>query len=181
MTTPVVALEDRVYRKYTPADVDRGLLELAHVGNAAQASRNLQEQGLDIPGDTLRSWTRSHAERYSVIRTEVKEKAEEGLIHDFREIAQLAVQAERLALEKTIEQLEGDNAKDPSSAARNAATVKGITVANMLTLDGRPSVITQTRQASDIIAELVKIAPNVFRVDSTVTDVISPAPLEDTT
>lgn len=163
---------------YPPATVDEALLELALSGSTERASLNLKARGVDVPGRTLRVWRQTKRDRLQEIQTQLAPQIEELIVSEARTSAMLAAEVEREALKQTLTQLKAGQAKDPSTSARNASTVKGINVDKMLTLSGRPSVIHETRQASDIIAELVKIAPNVFQVDSEVTEITSPATTE---
>lgn len=143
----------RVPSNYPPETIERGLMEVALAGgNVALASRRLKDRGHDIASTTLGYWVNvSRAGRYAEVAAEHAAKVEEVIVREARENAMKAAEVERLALDKTVEQLEKGQLKDASTAARNAATVKGINVDKTLIMTNRPNQITETRQADDIL------------------------------
>jgi len=78
------------------------------------------------------------------------------LVDGARTSALLAARLEQAALEAAVEQVEAGEAKDPATVARNAAVTKGINVNPVLKLTGRPTVITEYRNADDILDSLFK-------------------------
>lgn len=62
------------------------------------------------------------------------------------------------------------NAQAFSNAAKNAALVLGIATDKKLTLEGRPTVITEHRDAEDILKALSTVAPGLV-IDSTADEI----------
>ena len=153
-----VEIEPARSRKYKPEEVERALLELAVLGgNSGEASRRLRDVGIEINARLLRLWrTETHERRYREICAENAREIEEAVIQECRESAMLAARVERAALQATLDQIESGDLRDPASAARNAATVKGINLDKMLVLSGRPNEITGKLSPDDMLAQLVR-------------------------
>jgi hypothetical protein len=145
-------------RKYTPEEVEKALLALALVGgNSGEASRRLKGANIEISPRLLRLWRSGlHARRYAELAQEYAREVEETIVQEARETAILAAEVERLALAKTLEQLEAGEIRDAAAAARNAATVKGINVDKLLTLSGRPNQIIEQSNPDEILAHLIR-------------------------
>lgn len=123
--------------------------------HSVTAHDRLAEQGLHVDPRLLRYWrTRIYPERYRDIADTHAVLIEQVIVQQARETALLAAEVERIALEETRAQIERGELKDASTAARNAATVKGINVDKFLGLSGRPTHITETRDAAAIIRSL---------------------------
>jgi hypothetical protein len=145
-------------RKYTPEQVEKALLELALVGgNSGEASRRLEGVGIKVSARLLRLWRSGlHAKRYGQLAQEHARQVEETIVQEARETAILAAEVERLALAKTLEQLEAGEIRDAAAVARNASTVKGINVDKLLTLSGRPNQIVEHGNPDELLAQLIR-------------------------
>src|SRR5215210_4027726 len=124
---------------YTSEEIGRGLLQLAVHGSARKAARELAAQGHKISESTLRTWKVRHAERFREIATRDAKRVREAMAQECLETAHEAGETEREALAKTREQLKDGSVKDASTAARNAAVVKGISLDHSLKLRGEPT------------------------------------------
>lgn len=144
---------------YMPEEIERGLLELAITGGRpVLAIRRLEASGQLPDGlneGTLRYWRdQSHSERYQELATQHARRVEDTITQQARETALLAAEVERQAIEATAVQIATGQIKDASTAARNLSTVKGINVDKLLTLTGRPTQITHTLSAEEVLREL---------------------------
>ena len=146
---------------FSQEDIDRSLEALvAWAGNGEEAIRWLQENN---PGDwriptstTLRHWSRTtHWERFEQIREQWSTMRERSISNDMRDAAQEAVEAQRLAVVRARERLEAGRDDDPARSAANLARVAQSNVDKLLALTGRPSQITESRNAEEILRSLV--------------------------
>ena len=149
-------------RRYTEGEIERGLFALAICGDGTAASRQLATQGQKIPARTLNHWKVAHAERFRETAKRHIQEIREVIAQEQIEIAHVAGEAERLAIAKTRGQLADGSVKDASTAGRNLAVQKGIALDHSLKMRGEPTVVHEHRQAEDIIANLKRIAPQVF-------------------
>lgn len=151
-------IERRPHERYTPEQIDRGLLEVAVCGNAALASKRLAAEGLEIDDRLLRMWrSEIHAGRYAEIAAEQAPKIEATIVEAARRIAQRAAEIELKALDRTEEQLDAGDVKDPAAVARNLAVAKAVNIDKTLTLESRPSQISEVRRPEEIIRSLEKL------------------------
>lgn len=145
-------------REYTMDDVSRALnAMLAFGGSATAAHRALKESfELEIPVSTLRSWKESvHAEAYAGLQNEHGAALEQAMVREIRDIARAAGHAERLAVEKVIEEMSKENSRlDPATVALNMAKIKDTNVNKLLALTGRPQEITEHRSPADLLRAL---------------------------
>jgi hypothetical protein len=130
---------------------------IAWAGNATAASRYLKaEKVIAITGATLNNWRQErYAAKYEEMREKYAAQLEKQIEGDLREMAALAMQAERLAIQKAKEQLEAGEEKDPARAAANLARVAQSSVDKLMTISGRPTVITEQRNVEEILRGLV--------------------------
>ena len=143
----------------TEADITTGLMAMiAWGGNALAASRSLKAQGkMNIAAPTLTSWAKErYPQRYQELREKYAPQLEAQLAHEFRDVAMLAVEVERLALEKAKTRLKAGDDMDPSRTAANSATVADKMSSKLLALTGRPTSIREDRSAEEIIRRLVQ-------------------------
>jgi hypothetical protein len=105
---------------------------------------------------TLRKWRDStHSERYAQLQADHGKDIEEAMVRDTRDLARAAAIAERLAIEKTIDELEADRSRiDPAQAAVAMSKVKQSNIDKMLALTGRPQSITEHRNATELLRAL---------------------------
>lgn len=153
--------------------VTAGLMAMiAWAGNASAASRQLAREGTwQISAAVLTQWRTLHGARYDQLREKYAGQMEANLAHEFRDVARLAVEVERLALEKTVAGLVSGEERDPSRAAANAARVAQSSTDKLLSITGRPTQITETRGLQEILRSLaakgVLQLPEVTDADST--------------
>ena len=142
---------------FSEEDLTTALMSLvAWAGNASAAARYLKsEKGISVSVATLCDWKVRHGERYDELREKYQAQLEGNLAHELRDCARLAVEVERLALEKTRERLEAGKERDPSRAAANLAMVAAKSTDKLMTLTARPTQITENRDATEILRSLV--------------------------
>lgn len=143
----------------TEEEVNTILVALAAWGGQINpASKYLKaEKGIAISPATLKDWKTRYGERYDRLREQNSASAEGTLAHEMREVALLAVGAERLAVEKTVERLESGEETDTARAAANLSRVAQSSVDKLMSLTGRPTQITETRDAFEIMRKLVQM------------------------
>jgi hypothetical protein len=148
-------------KRYTEEHIRRGLLTLAiHAGNSEDAADTLKQAGLTIPARTLRDWKQcQYPELYREIHDTHGHEIEQALVPELRDTAILAAHGTRRGVEKSIEQLESGQAKDPSTVARNLATVAGISIDKLYLATDRPGLITEHRDAAEILRSLASKVP----------------------
>jgi hypothetical protein len=129
---------------------------VAWAGNHSAASRALKDQNIDLTPTTLSLWTReTYAARFQEMREKYSEQLEQQLIHEYRDVARLAVDVQRLALDKATTRLERGDDGDPGRTAANAARVAQAMTDKMLSLSGRPTSIREDRNLNEIMRSLV--------------------------
>lgn len=128
---------------------------IAWAGNASAASRYLKsEKDLLISPGVLSAWKTQHAIRYDELREQYAGQMESNLAHEFRDVARLAVDVQRLALEKATARMLAGDEHDPARVAANAARVAQSNTDKLLSLTGRPTQITETRNLGEILRSL---------------------------
>lgn len=148
-----------------------GLLALAVcAGNAQEAQRRLKAQDIDVGASTLREWTGRYPLRYRHAQDQQAPLVEADVIRQARETALEIGRVMQKAIEKTEEQLDSGELRDPSKAVHYLAGARKATIDNMLVLDGRPNkIVTSDRTVEQLIDAIAKKAgiklPEV--VDST--------------
>lgn len=157
----------RPAKTFTEAEIDRCLTELAfHQGVAAPASRALKENhGISISPNKLIEWRDdTYVDRYERNRealvVRLAEEAE-GLAHEYAAI-------ERQVAARLRDSVDEIDPRDLAGTLRNVSTARGISLTNANVLRGRPTSITETRGAEDIMRAL---AYKLGVVDSTATEV----------
>jgi hypothetical protein len=142
--------------QYSHEEIETGLMAMiAWVGNASAASRYLQsEKQLTISPGTLNNWKQIHAIRYDELREKYAAQMESQIAHELRDVARLATDVQRLALQRASERLEAGEDDDPSRSAANAARVSQSNIDKLLSLTGRPTQITETRNLGEILRSL---------------------------
>lgn len=141
--------------RYSPEEIDRGLLALALAGgNAMRASRELEALGHPVPWRTLYNWRDKHAQRLSELRTEHAPKIEALIVREARDSALLAAQVEQAGLARLQDNIDDIDLKDLSKTVKDASVSKAVNVDQVLKLEGRPTQIVENRQASDLIRKL---------------------------
>jgi hypothetical protein len=96
-----------------------------------------------------------HAEAYAGLQNEHGAALEQAMVREVRDIARAAGYAERLAVEKVIEEMSKPTSRlDPATVALNMAKIKDTNVNKLLALTGRPQEITEHRSPSDLLRAL---------------------------
>ena len=129
----------------------------AWAGNVTQAHRTLLEEGLDIPPSTLKSWIRGgpHQEEYERIREETKNDLEQFQIRQLRQVAIRSTDVQMLAIEKAEAALEANQDRQPAQTAANLSKVTQVATDKLQLLTGKPTSITDHRDATEILRGLV--------------------------
>ena len=146
-----------IHNPYTEAEITEGLMAvIAWAGNASAAARSLKAQGkMEVSSTTLLEWMRErHAAKYEELREKYADQLEAQLIHEYRDVARLAVEVQRTGLEKAKSRLEDGKDQDPARTAANAATVADKMTRNMLSLSGRPTSIREDRNLNEVLRSL---------------------------
>lgn len=146
---------------FSQEEIDQALTAMvAYAGKAHTAVKYLATNGnpdLRVPtGVTLLDWSRTtHWERYEQIRETWAAKVELTVANDMRDAAREAIEVQRIAVEKTRERLEAGRDDDPARSAANLARVASTNTDKLLSLTGRPSQITESRNVNEILRSLV--------------------------
>ena len=142
---------------YTQEEIDDALTALiAYAGNASGACRYLESEGKRSPGAThLKAWAQTtHWERYEELRDKFAEKHENTLANNYRDAARFATEVTMLAVEKAKERLEKGKDEDPARSAAALAKVGQGSTDKLLSLTGRPTQITETRDIGPLLRSL---------------------------
>ena len=137
-------------RSYTPEDVTRALVTLAVTGSPRQTSERLE-----IPESTLRRWRDNvHADQYRQLQRDHAAKLEQVIVEQVREAALVSGAIEREALDRLAQNLHKLEPRDLANTIKNLKLTQGISIDKMLALTGRPTVITEHRNADELVAKL---------------------------
>ena len=151
-------------RQYSTEERTRSLLSLAsRAGNVKAALRDLKEQGLEVPEQTLRDWGGS--EEYERIRHKYGHKLEEFVIAEIRERMVEQSELEKLAAQKTREALENGQVRDPARTMRDVAAAKSQNIDKLRVMTGRPTDITEHRSVDELVKALVSLGIATESVD----------------
>lgn len=148
---PIVHTRSGAAAKYSQTEVESALLAVVMEGGVVRRAAEL----VGVPAATLSRWVnQEHYQRYSELRVkhgpELEKRAVEGLLNFVRR----AEDAKYLALEKTIDELESGDTKDPGATLRNIATAQGISVTKILELSGRPTSTVMHKSPAELMARL---------------------------
>ena len=145
---------------YSPEVVQTALVVLAAVnGNATRASYALSHQkGIRVHPATLRHWSKiSHADRYLEIREAASAHLEQRLAQDLLDVAMIATDAERSAVELAQRRIQSGKEDDPARAAANLSRVSQSAIDKMLGLTGRPVHSNENQDVEALLRGLVSI------------------------
>lgn len=136
----------------TSDDITHCLLELAfHNNNATRASKKLRADGWKVDRFTLLELRKKHPDRYERAR-EAQRTA--SMADDAEELAHTYAGIERKAADMLEDQIHELEPKELAATLRNVATARGISIQNASALRGRPTHITESRDASQIMRAL---------------------------
>lgn len=137
-------------------EVQLGLRVLALCnGEAAQASRLLKSEGVDIPRNTLTGWKNgTHAHRYLEMLHEHQQEISSRTADTAMQLAGRAQQGSADLVEETIKRKEEIEPKD---LARSALALTQVTAEQVRTgrlLREQPTSISEVREPNELIEEL---------------------------
>lgn len=155
-----------------PLSIERALTAVAVLPTLADAVAQLKDEGYTTTEVQLENWRKSKAERYEEIRSELAPLLERHLANDMRSNAHLTVECERLVLEGAMKQIkEGRvSANEMPRMARDFSQVKAQSIDKLMTLEERPTHITENRTIEELGRSLVGLGVAEF-VDSTATEI----------
>jgi hypothetical protein len=167
-----------VRRQYTLEEKELALRMLALSGVRYEQTINLLNEHTDLKGvakQTIEYWAKvSHRDRFEEIRTEVSSQVAQRVANQAEQIMLAIGDVELLALQKTREQLEAGEAKDPAAVMRNLATAKALNNDKISApVRGRPTVIHADRSADEIMRALKALEPNLI-IEGTAEEVEDP-------
>jgi hypothetical protein len=149
-------------KKYTPAEIDKGLSAYILSGDsatkAAELLRSYDGSGAPVR-QTITYWAEKHSDRLHELREELHPQIAKKIAADAEGMAIRLAQAEVALAEKLVEALERDElpAKELSGALRNITTSKALQVDKLSSpLRGRPTVIHGTKDPADMLADLAR-------------------------
>jgi hypothetical protein len=152
-----VGANQHTFVPYTEQEITDVLMAvIANAGNCAAAERSLREQGKRAPKPgTISQWVKyAHAGQYMELRDKYAEQIEGQLVHEYRDVIARATEGAKLAIDSAVTALESGFDKEPSRTAANLATVADKYTRDMLTLQGRPTRITENRDVNEIVRAL---------------------------
>ena len=159
----------KTLQRYTKADISKGLLSLvAWAGSATDARKSLLSEGLDIPTSTLRSWAKeTHRDEYERLRGEYGAQMEDLLVKNYRDMAVRASSVQMKAIEEAEKRLDRGADQDPARTAASLAKVSQVSTDKLMSLTGRPTVITETRGMAEILRSLAVKVPGLVIEETT--------------
>lgn len=143
---------------YTQEEIDEVLATLiGFAGNASAAHRHLQAEGKRTPTPpTIREWAQTaYWERYEELREKYAQKVEGRLVNDMLDVSRQLVEATQLAAERAVERLKANKDDDPGRTASNLSMAGSRMMDKRLSHLGRPTRITENRDATEILRSLV--------------------------
>jgi hypothetical protein len=136
-------------------DWELALTALATAPTPEQAVEYLKEyHDRQTTVAVLEGFRRARPERYEQVRRQLTPRLEQELTDGLLDNARLATIATNMAIKRTMELLERGVCRDPSKVARDLADVQAKSVDKKLSLEGRPTQITETRNPEEIIRAL---------------------------
>ena len=152
---------------FTAEEVDNALTAvIAYSGNVWAAIRYLDEQGMRHPSDpVLRGWIKTkHWERYEELREKFAAKRETTLVNNYLDVSIRATEAMDKAVDRAIEKLEKDEDNDPGRTAANLMMVARAATDKRLTMQGKPTQISENRDATQILRGLMARYPQLIQL-----------------
>lgn len=143
---------------YNAEEITDALMAMiASAGSATRAKALLEQQEKRAPAvGTLREWvTHTHWQQYQELRDKWAAQIETGIVNDYRDAIRSALEAELLAIEKAKERLENNKDEDPARTAANLARAAQSSTDKMMTMQGKPTQISETRDVMEIMRGLV--------------------------
>lgn len=138
-------------------DADTAMQTLAALyGDARAAAKVLWEMdGQDVSPELLESMRKgSHRGVYTRHADVLAPHLEDAIVREMREVAGRSLQLERRLLSKIEKDLDDGQVQDPAKALTAVSKTKQTSVDKLLALTGRPTTITETRDAAQIVKKL---------------------------
>ncbi|CAB4171649.1 hypothetical protein UFOVP1346_25 [uncultured Caudovirales phage] len=150
-------------KRYTQAEVTQGLMAMVGwAGSASDAVKSLKVDGLEIPSSTLRSWTKeTHRDEYEELRGKYAGQMEDLLVKNYREMALRSSAVQMKAIEAAERRLDLGADTDPARTAAALSKVSQVSTDKLMSLTGRPTVITETRGMNEILRSLASKVPGL--------------------
>jgi len=154
--------------KYTALEVEQGLHAVAlSSGNIPRALKLLAEQDAEIPESTLREWVgKTHAERYSRVCDEVLPRVYGAMAQQSEDAAMRLAEVETQLAERMSEESDNLKAGEVAGALRNVTVAKAVNVDKASLIRGRPTAITERRDASELLRSLASRFSGMVKVDN---------------
>ena len=117
------------------------------------------EHNITVTPKKLEGLVRAKPEQYEELRERVAPLKEQALVHNMLDNALYASDVTRLAMEQLVERLQAGRIKPEylSRVARDIADVQTKAIDKQLTLEGRPTQISETRTAPEVIGALERL------------------------
>jgi hypothetical protein len=157
--------------EYDREAITKALTVLAFCnGNAKAAIRKLKDAEWACPTEqTLRHWSRRHADIYE----DAKTRHAELFVPEADELVRDSITFQQVATKRLLENVDDMDLKDLSTAARNSAVIGGLAFDKSQIAKGQPTSIVQVQDAAKILEELNELAriANAGAVDSTAEEI----------
>jgi len=119
----------------------------------------------------LRTWVEStHREQYEELRSKYSDKMEAILINNYRELAVRTSMVQRKAIEEAEKRLDRGADTDPARTAAALSKVSQVSTDKLMSLTGRPTVITEERGMSEILRSLAAKVPGLVLLEGEVVE-----------
>lgn len=150
--------------KYSADELELALNILAmEGGRPTRASELLATQGLNVPKETLQHWKTRWADRYHQICDNLQDERAQRMAAQAEDVALRAAELELLLLEDLRNKRADLKAPELAGAVRNVTTTKTLNVEKVINpLRGRPSRITEVRDADEILKSLEAKLPKAI-------------------
>lgn len=154
-------------KRYTQEDITKGLMAMVGwAGSAADAHKSLKAEGLEVPTSTLRSWVKeTHRDEYEELKGKYAVQMEAVLVKSYREMAIRASAVQMKAVEAAERLLDTGQDRDPARTAASLSKVSQVSTDKLMSLTGRPTVITETRGMNEILRSLAAKVPGLVVFD----------------
>lgn len=123
------------------------------MGDAHTASKVLEDEHIDAKPDQLIAMRKGELKQlYDAYAKELAPQIEEQLVAEMREVAARASQLEHQIMDQIVKKL--PSMSDPSRALTAVTKAKQTAIDKVLSLTGRPQVITERRDAAQLVKKL---------------------------
>lgn len=141
-----------VRKHFTEADKDRVLMVFLRTGK--DQKRTAEITGVQLA--TLRKWVNDLlADRLHELSVRYGQELEEANVADMKAMVSLYSENEREALIRLREEMPNLEARDLAKAVQHLSMARSKLVHTYMTLEGRPTQVTETRNPDDALRALV--------------------------